>query len=219
MKVLVTGASGKIGRVLTRGLHHDITEFDLPEHDARSLEQFAAAAAGHDAIVHLAWNTTTENFNNDGIDFDNALMSFNAYRACELAGVRRVVVASSVHADDEHRPREGLLTASDMSTPDSPYGASKLFTEALGRYFAGRGLEVVVVRFGGVDHHATDRDFGERLPRYPSWLSHADCVALVDACLVAATVPDRYVALYAVSDNNLRVHDTTNPFGWVPEPR
>jgi len=32
-------------------------------------------------------------------------------------------------------------------------------------------------------------------------------------------MPDRYVALYAVSDNNRRVHDTTNPFGWVPEPR
>ena len=219
MKVLITGARGRIGRVLTCGLDHDVTEFDLPEHDARSLDQLTDAATGHDAIVHLAWNTAAENFRTDDIDFDNAMMSFNAYRACALAGVRRLVVASSVHADDQHRRREGLLVASALSTPDSPYGASKLFVEALGRYFAGRVLEVVVVRFGGVDRHATSRDFGNGCSLYASWLSHADCAGLIDACLVAATVPARSAAVYAVSDNQGRVHDTTNPFGWVPEPR
>jgi hypothetical protein len=59
VKVLVTGASGKIGRVLTRGLHHDITEFDLPEHDARSLEQFAAAAGSKSSWCDLVGSTTT----------------------------------------------------------------------------------------------------------------------------------------------------------------
>jgi hypothetical protein len=172
---------------------------------------------GHDALVHLAWNTTSENFANENIDFDNALMAFNAYRASEQMRVPRVVVASSVHADVPNRHGEDLLVASAVSTPDSPYGASKVYVEALGRYFAGRGLEVVAVRFGGVDRHVSAKDFGNVTGPYPSWLSHADCVALIDACLTAPVVPGRYAAFYGVSDNRGRVHDTTNPFGWIPE--
>jgi uronate dehydrogenase len=218
VKVLITGSAGRIGQVLVRGLAHDVTEFDLPECDARSLEHLTEAAMGHDALVHLAWNTTSENFANDNVDFDNALMAFNAYRASERTQVRRVVVASSVHADAPNGQSEGLLVASALPTPDSPYGASKVFVEALGRHFADRGLEVVVVRFGGVDRHVSERDFGNGTGPSPEWLSHADCVALVDACLTAPVVPGRYAAFYGVSDNRGRVHDIANPFGWVPEP-
>jgi len=215
--VLVTGSAGRIGQLLVSGLAHQVTEFDLPDCDARSLDQLTHAAAGHDVVVHLAWNTASENYGNDNVDFDNALMAFNVYRACEHAPVPRVIVASSVHADDPKRPGDGLLVASAVATPDSPYGASKVFVETLGRYFAGRGLEVVVVRFGGVDQRVSDRDFGSGADPYSSWLSHADCVALVDACITAPTVPGGYAAFYGVSDNKGRVHETANPFGWVPE--
>jgi uronate dehydrogenase len=214
---LITGSAGTIGRILVSDLAHEVTEFDLPERDARALEQLVDAATGHDALVHLAWNTTSEHSGNRNIDFDNALMAFNAYRACEQTSVRRVVMASSVHADAPSRPSDGLRVASAVPTPDSPYGASKVFVEALGRYYADRGLEVMVVRFGGVDRRASDRDFGIRAGPHAWWLSHADCVALVDACLRAPVVPGRYTAFYGVSDNPGRVHDTTNPFGWIPE--
>lgn len=219
MKVLISGSGGRIGQLLVRGLAHQVTEFDLPECDARSLDRFAEAATGHDALVHLAWNTESENAYNGAIDADNVLMAFNAYRAAQRSGVRRVVMASSVHADRVSGPSEGLLVASCVPTPDSPYGASKVFVEALGRHFADRGLEVVAVRFGGVDRHASVRDFPDRGPPNPEWLSHADCVALVDACLTAPEVPGGYAVLYAVSDNPGRVHDLTNPFGWLPQPR
>ena len=219
MKVLITGSAGTIGRVLVGGLAHEVTEFDLPECDARSLEQLTDAAMGHDALVHLAWDTASENSGNGDIDFDNVLMAFNAYRAAEQASVPRVVMASSVHADVTNRPSGSLLVASTISTPDSPYGASKVFVEALGRYYADRALEVIVVRFGGVTRHVSHRDFGIRTDPNPWWLSHADCVALVDASLTAPIVPGGYAAFYGVSDNPRRLHDTTNPFGWVPEPR
>lgn len=217
MKVLITGSAGRIGQVLVPGLAHQVTEFDLPECDARLPEPLTDAAMGHDALVHLARNTTSENSGNGNIDFDNALMAFNAYRASEQTSVRRVVMASSVHADVTDRRGDALLVASAVSTPDSPYGASKVFVEALGRYYAEQGLDVVVVRFGGVDRHVSDRDFGIRTGPHAWWLSHADCVALVDACLTAPAVPGPYASFYGVSDNPGRVHDTTNPFGWVPE--
>jgi uronate dehydrogenase len=216
VKVLITGSAGKIGQVLVRGLTHEVSEFDLPACDARSLDQLTSVASGHDALVHLAWKTKSENFSNEKIDFENLLMAFNAYRAAEQVGVPRVVVASSVHADRVASPRRRLLNASAISTPDSPYGASKLFVEALGRYFADRGLDVVAVRFGGVDEHASDGDHDHARTAHRWWLSHTDCIGLVNACLVAPRVPGRYTAFYGVSNNRGRIHDTRNPFGWKP---
>lgn len=219
MKVLITGSRGTIGTILVAGLRHDITAFDLPDHDARSLEQLTSLAAGHDAIVHLAWDTRIENYQSDDINPDNALMAFNVYRAALEAGVGRVVMASSVHADDASLPREGLLSPTSVPTPDSPYGATKVFVEALGRYYAGQGLAIVCLRFGGVRlNHATRADFGARERVPPSWLSHHDCIALVEACLTAE-VPGGYAVIYAVSDNEGRVHDTGNALGWFPQPR
>lgn len=218
VKVLISGSAGTIGRVLERGLPHEVTGFDLPEHDARSEAQLAAAAVGHDALVHLAWNASSENADNGAFDVENSVMVVNAYRAAQRSGVRRVVMASSVHADRATPPGDGPLIASGVPWPRSPYGASKVFAEALGRHYADQGLEVVAVRFGGVDGHAAAHDFrpGARPPG--DWLSHADCVSLVNACLTAPVVPERFAVLYAVSDNPGRVHDLTNPFGWRPEP-
>jgi NAD(P)-dependent dehydrogenase (short-subunit alcohol dehydrogenase family) len=105
VKVLITGSARGIGKLLVRGLAHEVTEFDLPECDARSLEQLTDAATGHDALVHLAWDTASENYDTDSIDFDNTLMAFNAYRASERTSVRRVVMASSVAADVMHGRR------------------------------------------------------------------------------------------------------------------
>src|SRR5437763_153837 len=102
-----TGATSEPGRT-TRVRRGGQDEFELPECDARSLDQLTDAGMGHDALVHLAWNTASENFGHDNIYFDNASMAFNAYRASEQASVRRVVVASSVHADVTSRPAEGL---------------------------------------------------------------------------------------------------------------
>jgi len=214
VKVLITGSAGTIGKVLVRALAHDVTEFDLPARDARSLEQLTDAANGHDVVVHLAWNTAAEHSGNDNIDFDNARMAFNVYRAAERTGVPRVIVASSVHADVPRARRGRSLVASEGSTPDSPYGASKLFVEALGRYFATRGLEVVVVRFGWVSE--ADDAVALATGVHTWWLSQSDCIQLVDACVTASTVPNGYTAFYGVSDNPDRIHDTTNPFGWAP---
>ena len=219
MKVLITGSAGTIGTVLTAGLQHEITPFDLPAHDARSLEHLARACDGHDAVVHLAWDAAVENYTSGDINPDNALMAFNAYRAAELSGVRRVVMASSVHADDATRAHGGPMSPAAVPTPDSPYGATKVFVEALGRYYAGRALEVACVRFGGVQlEHATRHDFAPGQHVHSSWLSHHDCVALVDACLTAE-IPANFTVVYGVSESDEQVHDTSYPLGWAPRRR
>ena len=64
------------------------------------------------------------------------------------AGVQRVVVASSGRATGFYRAGE-RLDGNATPRPDGLYGATKAFSEALGRLYADKfGLEVVALRIG-----------------------------------------------------------------------
>lgn len=203
--ILVTGAAGTIGRVLAAGWAAErLTGFDRPEADASDLAALTDAARGHDAIVHLAWDARAENFRNDRLAPLNMVMAHNALEAALRAGVSRVLLASSVHADAFWPPSEGRLEPERTPTPDSPYGASKAFVEALGRHYAAhRGLEVAAVRFGGVNP-------ADELPDEDSeravWLPHRDCVEMFRTVLKAPFGDDRFRLVVAVGDGPRRVH-------------
>lgn len=216
-KVFMTGSSGVIGKVLRDGLSSRITGYDLPDGDVRQYEQLVEAMRGHDVVVHLAWDTKSDNYLSDFHHPENALQAFNIYRAAIAAGVPRVIVASSVHADKfTGRKIDELFNPYALPTPDSPYGAGKVFMESLGRYYAdSKGLEVVCVRFGGVNPD-------DSIPVTPYsegqvWLSHRDCSALLQKSIDVTAIENHYAIVYAVSDNPDRLHDITNPFDWYPQ--
>lgn len=219
-RITITGSDGTIGTVLKEGLASDyeIVEVDLPQVDARDLEQLKRAAQGSFAIIHLAWNSDKENHVNNKVDSDCSRMYLNAYQAAKEAGVKRVIMASSVHADrfiGWERP--GLMSPNRVAQPDSLYGADKVFMEAAGRFYASEGLEVVCIRFGGVNPKNSAAG-----PEYPpeeraAWLSHNDLISLVKSVLEAEEVPDNFVIVYGVSNNEGRIHDISNPFGWEPK--
>lgn len=220
-RIAITGSSGTIGTVLKEGLSRDyeITPIDLPDTDVRNYEQLLNAIQNHSAIIHLAWNSRTENLRNENIDPDNFLMAFNVYKAAREAKVPRVIMASSIHAHSFYGWKSPPLVSVDMTpVPDSPYGADKVFIESLGRYYASKGLEIVAVRFGGVN----PGNASPSTEKYPSeeraaWLSHSDCISLVHKILGAEKVPNNFVLMYGVSDNLRRIHDVSNPFGWTPK--
>ncbi|HYH75106.1 MAG TPA: NAD(P)-dependent oxidoreductase [Candidatus Saccharimonadales bacterium] len=213
-KVLIVGSGGTIGKVLKDKLPHETTDFDLPHFDAEEYKHLYQKAQGHDAIVHLAWDFERDGWLAENLNPDNTLISYNVYQAAVDAGVKRVIMASSVHADKFiRRETPGLLRPYDLPLPDSPYGAGKVLMESLGRYYAdAKGLEVICIRFGGVNK----QDVPPETPptERQVWLSHRDCAALVQACIDAPTIPDNYAIVYAVSNNTGRLHDTSNPFGW-----
>lgn len=220
-KIAITGANGTIGRVLQNDLKEEfrITSLDLPAFDARSQKSMREAFSGHDAVIHLAWQYPADSIGRSSFDHINALMTSNIYEAVIDAKVPRVIMASSIHADD-FITWEGpeLLTTDKLPVPTSPYGASKVFMEALGRYYAKRGLEVVCIRFGGINlQDALTEEILTKEPYYPRvWFRHKDCVSLVKACVEAESVPKNYSIVYGVSENSNRIHDLTNPFGWSP---
>ncbi|HEX8182445.1 MAG TPA: NAD(P)-dependent oxidoreductase [Candidatus Saccharimonadales bacterium] len=216
-KVLITGSGGVLGSVLRKGLPHDTTDFDLPHSNVGDFDHLMERARGHDTIIHLAWNKTHDDWLAENLNTENIQNCFNVYEAGHQAGVNRIIIASSVHADDfvgSHISRP--LDPYALPTPDSPYGASKCMMEALGRYYAhAKGLEVICIRFGGVNRDDTP-------PASPQserqvWLSHADCVSLVATCLNAEAVPANFSIVYGISNNVNLLHNLSNPFGWVPK--
>jgi uronate dehydrogenase len=221
--VLITGARGVIGSVLVDALkERELRCVDLPGVDLRDAAAARRCVTGCKRVVHLAWNIAAEDFRSGTFCADNVQMTYNVISASLAAGVRRLVFASSVHAHAYAPPPEmptelpaGVLgaTSERAAMPDSPYGASKLFGEALCRWAASHGLETVAIRFGGVNpddapprHDAVERSV---------WLSHRDCAAAVAAALDAQLA--RGFALFtAVSDNPGRLHSFENELGWRP---
>jgi uronate dehydrogenase len=203
--VLVTGGDGTIGRALAkRWPKSRLRSWDLPERDVRDRAALTEAARGHDAIVHLAWDVPGENYDTGTIDPANLVMTLDALEAACAAGVPRVLLASSVHADAWWPPSQAPLDPAHTPVPTSPYGASKVAVEALARHFAThRGLETVAIRFGAVAR-------GDVEPREPVhravWLRHKDCVRLVRTAATAQLGPDRHALVIGVGDHPQRVH-------------
>jgi dTDP-L-rhamnose 4-epimerase len=104
MRVLVTGAAGFIGRVVSARLRADgdeVVEFDRdlePADDITDLARVRAAADGCDALVHLAAKVGLGVGLSDIDDYalHNSLGTAVVLRAGAEAGVRRLVFASSM---------------------------------------------------------------------------------------------------------------------------
>lgn len=216
-RIIITGANGVIGQILQKSLEdYQITGLDLPNGDVRSYETLASVAPGHTVIIHLAWDTKVDNFLSEKINPENSQMFFNVYKAALENGVRRVIAASSVHADRFYEWKgSGYMSPYQLPNPDSPYGAHKVFMESLGRYFSSKGLEVVCIRFGGIT--PTNKANKGHLPERAAFLSQHDGAALIRSILQAKSVPNNFAIVYGVSNSDNRIHDITNPFGWVPQ--
>lgn len=219
--VLLTGAAGRIGSALAarlpdhgwlvRGFDRVATPGGIVG-DVTSAADLDAAFAGVAAVVHLAGLPTEAPW--PVIRAANIEGTFQVFEAARRAGVPRVVYASSNHAvgftplaDDPT-----VRLPSDLAPrPDTLYGVSKVFGEALGRYYADRyGLRVACLRIGTFDDRPTH-------PRSLStWLSPGDATRLVDACLRSPALG--YALVWGVSANTRRTWslDSARALGYEP---
>jgi uronate dehydrogenase len=215
MKVLITGAAGRIGTVLRRDLAHelrltDAVELDDPGFARADLTDQAAVdrvVEGVDAVVHLGAVPDEAPFAE--IAGPNLHGTFHVFDACRRLGVRRIVYASSNHATGMY-PVGAPLDETSPPRPDGLYGVSKVYGEALGRMYAERfGLEVVALRIGTCAERPPDRR------ALHTWLSHGDAVRLVDAALTAPDVG--FAIVYGASANTRRWWPLTGALGYAPQ--
>jgi uronate dehydrogenase len=205
-RLLLTGASGKIGRSLRYALRNDycLTLFNrssipdlgptetLVRGDTADADTVERAARGADAIVDMAGVSDVASFRARLLPV-NILGTYNVFEAARLAGVPRVVYASTHHVIGYHPAGERLDERAELR-PDSMYAVTKCFAEAMGRLYAEKAaLEVVCLRIG----YFNDRPVEER--HLAVWISPGDMARLVRAALEAASV--RFEVIYGVSRN------------------
>ena len=225
-KVLVTGASGGIGtrlRKLLGGVYADIRWSDLaPPADLAPAESFVRAdlavmseveraVDGVQGIVHLGgfsvegpWETILN---------ANIIGCYNLFEAARRSGVERIVFASSNHAVGFY-PRRRRIGVDAAVRPDSRYGVSKAFGEALGALYAFKhGLRVTCIRIGNFGDVPVDRR------RLSIWLAPQDLVQLIRIGLEHADI--RYEIFYGASDNARGWWDNAAAFrlGYRPQGR
>ena len=218
MTVLLTGAAGSIGTALRErlpALGWDVRSFDrepTPDGivgDVTSPADLTGALQDVSAVVHLAGQPTEapwpviRDANIDG--------TFQVFEAARRAGVRRVIYASSNHAVG-FTPVGTEQPADLAPRPDTLYGVSKVFGEALGRYYVERyGFAVACLRIGTFEPQPT------HLRSLATWLSPGDCARLVDACLRSPELG--YALVWGISNNTRRMWslDAGRALGYQPQ--
>ncbi len=208
MRVLVTGAAGSLGRVVTVGLAdrgHDVVGLDLvpppdgttfPWHEADCADADAVAAVFEeerlDAVVHLAGVPEEASL---PVELTSHVITTAALLDAMVAHrVPRMVYASSNHAVGRTPRAKGVLGEHVLPRPDTYYGVGKVAAEALIRLFVDRhGIDAVACRIGSFLEEPTT------LRALSTWLSHDDGVRMVEAALTAPA--PGFAVLYGISAN------------------
>ncbi|MGC9418041.1 MAG: NAD-dependent epimerase/dehydratase family protein [Rhodovulum sp.] len=222
--ILITGAAGRLGTELRLGLAPLANRLRLtdrveiadlhPNEEAAILDLADAEAVmevtkGVDAIVHFGGAPLEKPW---AEILDSTIRgSYNVYEGARKNGVGRIIYASSVHAIGYH-PLDAQIDTEAPVRPDSLYGVSKCFVEALSRlYWDKFGIETACLRIFSSFPEPADRRM------LWSWLSHDDCCRLVTAALTAPFVG--HTISFGLSDNRVKPVDNTKAghLGYVPQ--
>ena len=205
-RIVFTGASGGIGtmtRPLLAKLYPGLVLSDRVKPkdlqpgetfvaaDLTKPEEVVAAVKGAHSIIHLGGHSVEGTW--DQILQANIIGCYNVFEAAREAGVKRVIFASSNHAVGFY-PRKRKIRTDVTVRPDSRYGVSKAFGEALGALYADKhGMAVTCLRIGNVGPRPLD------VRRLSIWISPEDIVQLFR---IGLEHPDiRFDILYGASDN------------------
>jgi len=236
-KIIITGSEGTIGTVLCPSLanQYQIVRTDKADtsgqnfhradvSDFDSIKTVFGENAGTEYVIHLAasslvdtgWEETLRN---------NIIGTRNVYECARLFGIKKVIYTSSNHVTggyegippELHTKNSGVqISVDDPVRPDSDYGSSKVYGEAVARqYYELHGIRSICLRIGTVT--ADDdpaQDPSKRM--FKTWLSHRDMVQLFRKSLET----DRGFGIYyGVSENKGRfwnIENARSELGYQP---
>jgi uronate dehydrogenase len=233
-KVLVSGASGNVGKVFReyyknyyflKLIHHqEIVKASPNEEvvhaDITDFDSVLKAMEGTEAVVHLAADAKHD-APWDSILNVNLIGTYNIFEAARRCGIKKIVYASSNHACG-FAVKESQLVGPDAPVrPSNLYGVSKIFGEALGRYYSDNfGISVICLRIGVfLPEEWNLRDLfkkflsgevtGEYTPQklIAMWISECDMSQLIHKSLESDV---KVGIFYGTSDNNPRIFDITS---------
>ena len=221
--VLITGASGDVGTHLRREL---AAKYQIHASDLRNLKEkfkgqkfvradisrFADAlriTKGVDAIVHLGGYSVEGPW--EGILNANIIGCYNVFEAARRNGVKRILFPTSNHATGFYR-RDQTIDHRVYPKPDSRYGVSKVFGEALASLYADKyGMEMFCMRIGNVNPVPIDKR------RLSILFTPRDLAQLVTIGIEHPGI--RFEIVYGVSRNKRSWYDNANAYrlGYKPQ--
>ncbi|MGA7327411.1 MAG: NAD(P)-dependent oxidoreductase [Rhodomicrobium sp.] len=223
--VLLTGASGALGRVLAKALAEegwslrltDLVPFpdELPRGASFTLADLSGGAAilqlaeGCGTILHFGGISVEHPF--ETVIGPNIRGLYHAYEAARREKAR-MVFASSNHVVGFHERSEVLDVGCDFR-PDGYYGLSKAYGELMGRlYWHKHGVTSVFLRIGSCRSVPTDARM------LSTWLSYRDLISLVERSTLASV--EGCVPIWAASNNSRMTwwrDDAREKLGWEPQ--
>lgn len=231
-RVLVTGAGGRIGsyyaehapahhvrRLMVRPGDPDAKKLaswgEIVEAELDDRVRLIEICQGMDTVVHLAADPSP-NADWTSLLQANIIGTYNLMSAARIAGVKRVVYASSIHAVSGYPPDVQVKTSEPVN-PGDLYGVSKCFGEALGRYFAEQeGMSVIALRIGAFQplHKAADPHNAGLLDAF---VSRRDLNQLIVRCVDDETL--RFAIFHGLSNNRFKrldLSDARTLLGYEP---
>lgn len=223
-RLLITGAAGGLGQAMRSRLTHmaDILRLsdmaDMGEAAAHeeiitcNLTDKSAVEAlveGCDGIVHFGGKSVEGTW--DVVRDSNIEGVYNLYEAARKHGQPRILFASSNHAIGYYKQSD-RIDHSVRPRPDSLYGVSKVFGEAMASMYHDKfGQETAIVRIGSSFPEPRDHRM------LSTWLSYADFVRLIERVFTAPHLGCPII--YGASANNASWWDNSGAayLGWVPQ--
>jgi nucleoside-diphosphate-sugar epimerase len=208
--LVISGGAGRIGTALRPLLreHYRLRLVDLhapdvdgDEYMQGDVSRFADAEhamAGAHAVLHLAGNPSTS-ANWDEVRTANIEATNNVFEAAWRQGAKRVVFASTNHVMGFYNLEKAWpIDTRSAIRPDSLYGVSKAFGEALARYYADAfDMSMICLRIGWFTPNKPNS-----VDLNPLWISARDLAQIVLRCL---DTPRRF-GIYNATSNNPQGH-------------
>jgi uronate dehydrogenase len=210
--VLVTGSAGRIGRAVVAELQArrwPVRGFDrvptpgLEDAIVGNLTDLAAvqrAVENANTVIHLAATPDDDDFPTQLLP-NNILGVYHVLESSRLAGVRRLILASSGQVVWWQRQRGPWpIMPNDPPTPRGWYAAAKVFLEAAGRMCAEiQDISVIVVRLGWVPRSREHIEELNALDWAKDVYLSPDDAGRFFACAVEAPADLRFAITYATS--------------------
>jgi len=220
--ILITGAAGDVGTHLRREL---AKKYRIRASDLRSMKKVAQETymradvskmadalritKGVAAIVHLGGYSVEGPW--EGILSANIVGCYNVFEAARCNGVKRIIFPTSNHAVGFYK-RSQTIDHRVYIKPDSRYGVSKVFGEALGSLYADKyGMQFLMIRIGNVNPAPIDKR------RLSIWISPRDIAQLVTIGIEHPEI--KFEIVYGISANKRAWYDNANAFrlGYKPQ--
>jgi uronate dehydrogenase len=220
-RILITGPCGRVGRVMVPLLRQHyalrlvdrapasslalVDEDEFVQADLRDRTALQRACEGVEALIHLAAVSDEDDFHSRLLPA-NLEGLYNAFEAARQAGLKKVVFPSTGQTVLGY-PRGQWVTTDMPPRPSTVYACTKLFGEALARYYSDQhGMSMMVIRL------CFFQPYESELLRQPGeiqreWCSPRDLEQLLLKCLRTDL---SFGIFFGVSANTGRFWDTGN---------